>query len=297
LLSLISYRHSNSNQNHLQPLKLREVRQLTFILFSQDSFYNYNSPLFAKPQEVAMWNATVPDQFGADQQENFLSFQSDFQTYEPGFAPASGNYQNSESSYDYSHASGSPYDPYSAYTQTSVSNSDLAMPVVRRPARNMLSHHSSANAVPSLAHRRQSAQSVAASSILRPSSTYTDNSFAINSGAMSPISATGGHFFSTQDAYPYEANDFLDFNAGYFSSICHKSLLSNSLISPELSNAGSPLPHSDEENSGSSSHGDIPPRSHPLYNVLPADDGYYHCPYAGTEHCGHEPKQLKCEYE
>jgi len=249
-----------------------------------------------------MWNATVPNPFGAGQQDDFKddflgSFPSDFQAYGYDYAPASGNYQNSESSFDFSHASGSHYDPYSAYTQTSVSNSDLAMPVVRRQARNILSHHSSSNAVPSLAHRRQSMQSVAASSILRPSSTYTDNSFAIHSGAMSPISATGGHFFSTQETYPYEANDFLDFNAGYFSSICPEDLSSNSLTSPELSTAGSPPPGSEEEHSGSSSHGDAPPRSHPLYTVLPADDGYYHCPFVGTENCGHEPKQLKCEYE
>jgi hypothetical protein len=257
-----------------------------------------------------MWNATVPNPFGASQQDvfkdEFLGFSSDFQAYESGYTPPSGNYQNSESSFDFknseasfdfSHPSGSHYDPYSAYTQTSVSNSDLAMPISRRPARNMLSHHSSSNAVPSLAHRRQSVQSVAASSILRPSSTYTDNSFAIHSGAMSPISATGGHFFPAQETYPYEANDFLDFNAGYFSSVCPEDLSSNSLTSPELSTTGSPPPGSDEENSGSSSLGDVPPRSHPLYNVLPADDGYYHCPYVASEDCGHEPKQLKCEYE
>lgn len=256
-----------------------------------------------------MWNATVPSHFGAGQQDDFqddfLGFPSDFQAYDSGFAPASGNYQNSETSFDFknseasfdfSHPNGSHFEPYSAYTQTSVSNSDLAMPVVRRPARNILSHHSSTNAVPSLARRRQSVHSAAASSILRPSSTYTDNSFAIHSGAMSPNSATGGHFFS-QETYPYEANDFLDFNAGYFSSICPKDLSSNSLTSPELSTAGSPLPGSDEDNSGSSSLGDIPPRSHPLYNVLPAEDGYYHCPFVVSENCGHEPKQLKCEYE
>lgn len=258
-----------------------------------------------------MWNATVPNPFGAGQQdelkEDFLAFSSGFQAYDSGFASSSGNYQrsessfdfkNSEASFDFSQPSGSHYDPYSAYTQTSVSNSDLAMPVSRRPARNILTHHSSSNAVPSLAQRRQSAQSVAASSIMRPSSTYTDTSFPIHSGAMSPISATGGHFFSAaQETYPYEANDFLDFNAGYMSSICPEDLSSNSLTSPELSAAGSPPPGSDEDNSGSSSHGDVPPRSHPLYNVLPADDGYYHCPFVATENCGHEPKQLKCEYE
>jgi hypothetical protein len=38
-------------------------------------------------------------------------------------------------------------------------------------------------------------------------------------------------------------------------------------------------------------------RSHLLYRVLPSDDGYYHCPFAATENCGHEPKQMKSEYE
>jgi hypothetical protein len=237
-----------------------------------------------------MWNATVPSPFGGDQQDDLLGFQPDFHAYDSG-------YQHSESSFDFNHPSGAHFDPYTAYTNTSASNSDLAMPVVRRPARNILSHHSSSNAVPSMARRRQSAQSVAASSILRPSSTYTDNSFAIHSGAMSPTSATGGQFFSTHDTYPFETNDLFDFNAGYISSTCHQILSSNSLNSPELSSASSPPPGSDEENSGSSSLGDVPPRSHPLYNVLPAEDGYYHCPYFTTENCGHEPKQLKCEYE
>ncbi|RDI83261.1 hypothetical protein Vi05172_g6476 [Venturia inaequalis] len=240
-----------------------------------------------------MWNATVPNPFGAGQQDeltdDFLVFPSEFQAYDSGFAPQSANYQhsessfdfkNSESSFDFSHQSGSQYDPYSSYTQTSASNLDLAMPVSRKPTRNILSHRSSSNAVPNLDRRRQSAQSAAASSILRPSSTYTDTSFAIHSGAMSPISATGHFFSAAQETYPYEANDFLDFNAG-----------------PELSAAGSPPPGSDEDNSGSSSHGDVPPRSHPLYNVLPAEDGYYHCPFVATENCGHEPKQLKCEYD
>lgn len=257
-----------------------------------------------------MWNATVPNPFGAGQQDeltdDFLVFPSEFQAYDSGFAPQSGNYQhsessfdfkNSESSFDFSHQSGSQYDPYSSYTQTSASNLDLAMPVSRKPTRNNLSHRSSSNAVPNLDRRRQSAQSAAASSILRPSSTYTDTSFAIHSGAMSPISATGHFFSAAQETYPYEANDFLDFNAGYMSSICPEELSSNSLTSPELSAAGSPPPGSDEDNSGSSSHGDVPPRSHPLYNVLPAEDGYYHCPFVATENCGHEPKQLKCEYE
>ncbi|TID18283.1 putative c2h2 finger domain protein [Venturia nashicola] len=237
-----------------------------------------------------MWNATVPNPFGDGQQDElkdeFFSFPSEFQPYDSGFAPASGHYQQSESSFDlrsseasfdFGQQSGTHFDPYSAYTQTSASNSDLAMPVSRRPAGNILSHHSS-NAE---AQRRQSAQSAAASSILRPSSTYTDTSFPIHSGAMSPISATGGHFFSAaQETYPYEISDFLDFNAG-----------------PELSRAGSPAPGSDDGNSGSSSHGDAPPRSHPLYNVHPAEDGYYHCPFVATENCGHEPKQLKCEYD
>ncbi|QDS75976.1 hypothetical protein FKW77_004151 [Venturia effusa] len=278
---------------------------------SQDpSLYNYTSPLFAEPLEVAMWNATVPNPFEAGQQDEFkdgfLAFPSDFQSYDSGFASASGNYQqsessfdfkNSEASFDFSHPSGSLYDPFPTYAQTSTSNSDLAMPVGRRPARNILSHHSSSNAVPSVAQRRQSAQSVAASSIMRPSSTYTDTSFALHSGAMSPISAPGGHFFSSQETYPYEADEFLDFNAGYMSSSRPEDLSSNSLTSPEISVAGSPPPGSVEDNSGSSSHDDVPPRSHPLYNVVPSDDGYYHCPFAASENCGHEPKQLKCEYE
>lgn len=38
-------------------------------------------------------------------------------------------------------------------------------------------------------------------------------------------------------------------------------------------------------------------RSHPLYNVSPDKNGEYHCPYAKTEDCNHEPVRLKCNYE
>jgi hypothetical protein len=70
----------------------------------------------------------------------------------------------------------------------------------------------------------------------------------------------------------------------------------NSKSSHGQSTPDSPHITSDSETSGSSSENSTPARSHPLYNVGPADDGYYYCPFM-TEGCGHEPKQLKCEYE
>ena len=59
----------------------------------------------------------------------------------------------------------------------------------------------------------------------------------------------------------------------------------------------SPNATSDGETSGSSTESSTPPRSHHLYNAGPTEDGLYHCPFAATEDCGHEPKGLKCEYE
>ncbi|KAF2397925.1 hypothetical protein EJ06DRAFT_523794 [Trichodelitschia bisporula] len=42
---------------------------------------------------------------------------------------------------------------------------------------------------------------------------------------------------------------------------------------------------------------DSVPRSHPYYQAGPSSDGFYHCPFAAAEGCGHEPKVLKCEYD
>jgi len=39
-------------------------------------------------------------------------------------------------------------------------------------------------------------------------------------------------------------------------------------------------------------------RDHPLYKqVVPGEDGLFHCPWEGQTSCNHRPEKLKCNYE
>lgn len=39
-------------------------------------------------------------------------------------------------------------------------------------------------------------------------------------------------------------------------------------------------------------------RNHDLYkNVMPKEDGLFHCPWEGNPSCNHRPEKLKCNYE
>ena len=38
-------------------------------------------------------------------------------------------------------------------------------------------------------------------------------------------------------------------------------------------------------------------RQDKLYHIAPGEDGLFHCPFAQTDGCTHEPEELKCNYE
>lgn len=137
--------------------------------------------------------------------------------------------------------------------------------------------------------RRDSARSVA-----QPQVQYTDSTY-YSSATMSPTMDM--EFFPT---YPQSGHDFNQDYLMYDSpsaDTLFESTAPDIYSSMDQADPESPNASSDAETSGSSNGSIIPPRSHPLYNASPQDDGLYHCPYAATEDCGHEPKMLKCEYE
>ncbi|KAF2418485.1 hypothetical protein EJ08DRAFT_52963 [Tothia fuscella] len=233
------------------------------------------------PQGIAMWSDNVP--VGGEQRENNINM-ANYQNFGAHFS------QSATSDFQDPTDFGS-FDLYdTTYTQQGTAMGDYSMPVARRPQAEILSHHVSAPAVPRA--RRQSINSMAASSITRPMSvamsSYADSSYFTSSGAISPIMPTSHNYYPGQETFSAAASDDLFEYAGLEESVAASSLND---ASDEDTSSSSPSAVVAEYNS------ETTPRSHSLYHVLPAEDGYYHCPYAATENCGHEPKQLKCEYD
>jgi hypothetical protein len=249
-----------------------------------------------------MWSDSVP--LSGEQRERNMSM---------------GNYQNFGAQFGHSATSDIPdpdfgFDFYDqSYMQHDTAMGDYSMSTARRPQAEMLSHHSSTSAVPCT--RRVSSHSVAASSIVRPLSAYADSSYFTSSGAISPVTSTVHHNYipgqepfspNTSDIFSPSPSEIFEY-AGYESSGAPTMSRTISDVQYRLENsvaASSPNEASDGDTASSSPsavvaeyNAEAPPRSHQLYHVLPAEDGYYYCPYAATENCGHEPKQLKCEYE
>ena len=138
--------------------------------------------------------------------------------------------------------------------------------------------------------RRESARSIPQSRAQYPDSGYYSTT------TMSPTTVDM-EFFPT---YPQTNTEFAQEYLLYgLSQPEHSCILtvSNHHSSMDQAGPGSPNASSDGETSGSSDESITPPRSHRLYNAAPQADGLYHCPFAATEDCGHEPKTLKCEYE
>jgi hypothetical protein len=218
------------------------------------------------------------------------------------------NFQNFDSSFGQStnfQVSGGEFD-FNLYDQSAISQPYVQMPTAHRPHVEALPHHVSAPAVPRA--RRQSVNSLAASAISRPLSAYADSSYYTSSAAMSPtLSTVAQNYFSGQDPYSPDTSEFLDLTGYDCSGAPQRSCQAASDLNHRVDNshaASSAFDGSDEDTSASSPSpplGDYTtesaPRSHQLYHVLPSEDGYYHCPFTATENCGHEPKQLKCEYE
>jgi hypothetical protein len=170
----------------------------------------------------------------------------------------------------------------SSYAQSSAAPSEHDYSHTRRPKPG----HYSARAPK--ASRRESTQSVAQSQ-----GQYADSGF--YSATMSPTVDMTSDFFS----YPQNSHDFnQDFTMYDSSSIddMFDFAVPDLESSVEQLRPDSPM-MSDGETSGSSNGSSAPARNHPLYNAAPADDGLYYCPFDQTEGCGHEPRQLKCEYE
>jgi len=155
----------------------------------------------------------------------------------------------------------SQYDYTSSYAQSSAAPSE-----VEYPQRTTKSQFYAAQ--PQKIARTDSARSVAQHQVQYPDSAYY-------SATMSP--SMDVEFFP---GYPQTGQEFT-----------HDYFISEPPV-PESPNATS-----DGETSGSSTESSTPPRSHHLYNAGPTEDGLYHCPFAATEDCGHEPKGLKCEYD
>jgi hypothetical protein len=248
-------------------------------------------------QGIASWNDSVP--LGENQRDNTMAMAS-YQNFDTTFGQ-SANFQVSVGDFGgyelYDHTN-----MPQSYMQSSASG-EYGMPIAHRPHVDVLSHHVSAPAVPRA--RRQSVTSMAASAISRPLSAYADSSYYTSSAAISPtLSTVNQNYFSGQDAYSPDASEFLDLE-GYDRSERSYQPASNVRHRVENSHAASSaFDASDEDTTASSPSptqtdysGDSTPRSHQLYHVHPSEDGYYHCPFAATENCGHEPKQLKCEYE
>jgi hypothetical protein len=224
------------------------------------------------------------------------------------------NYQNFDTAFGQSanfQVSGGDFGGYDLYDQSAMSHSymqssgsgDYRTSATHRPHVDIHSHHVSAPAVPRA--RRQSVTSMAASAISRPLSAYADSSYYTSSAAISPtLSTVNQNYFSGQEAFSPDASEFLDI-AGYSRSERSYWAASDMFHRVENSHAASStFDASDEDTSASSPSptqtdfsGDSTPRSHPLYHAQPSEDGYYHCPFVASENCGHEPKQLKCEYE
>lgn len=229
---------------------------------------SHNFPLVSpiNPVDINMWNDDV-DPAG----------------YDLGFGSSTtNNFQYGEFSYDASFDTSSQYEysNASSYSQSAAPSEYGDYSRTRRPKP---AHYSSNG---TKASRRESSQSV-------PQSQYPDSSYFTNT--MSP--SMGVPDFSY---YPTPGQEYCQDFAAYELSKTDDVLVlaaSDTSSSTEPSIPASPNAHSDNETSSSSTDSTPPARNHPLYNTMPHDDGLYYCPFAETDQCGHEPKQLKCEYE
>lgn len=177
----------------------------------------------------------------------------------------------------------SQYDYTSSYAQSSAAASEAEYP----HNRNSKSQYYATQ--PQKVSRTDSTRSV-----IQPHVHYPDSAY--YSATMSP--SMDMEFFTS---YPQTGQDFTQEYLVYDQvsqiSVVRAMTGSDHQNSAEPAMPESPNATSDGETTGSSNESSIPPRSHHLYNAGPADDGLYHCPFAATEDCGHEPKMLKCEYE
>jgi hypothetical protein len=199
---------------------------------------------------------------------------------DPTFDPFMATYNQ-----DFGYDNVSQFEYNSSYAHSSAAPSEADYPQNRAPKGHYYD-------VPHQAmNRRESARSVA-----QPQAQYFDSAYH-SAATISPAMDVNMDFFPT---YPQNGQDFSqDFfmYAHLPANACMIDAASNNDHSTEQVAPESPEATSDGETSRSSIDSANPPRSHPLYNVGPHDDGLFHCPFAATEDCGHEPKMLKCEYD
>lgn len=228
--------------------------------------FTFSSPV-NPVDHINMWKNNV-DPSGFDYYPNGFGQADAFPSQDYGFETFDNGSQ-----YDYSAAS--------SYAHSSAAPSEYEYSQSRR---NKAGHFSTRTQKTT---RRESTQSVPQSN-----GGYTDSAYYLNpSSTISP--SMDVEFFPQ---YAHAENNFHQNFAVYGFALCHQRcgfMVSNCAHrhEPMLDSASS-----DGETSGTS-ESSTPARSHPLYNAAPADDGLYYCPFAETEGCGHEPKQLKCEYE
>lgn len=196
------------------------------------------------------------------------------QTMDP-YTAYPGTFQDFSGTFD----NGSQYDYNSSYAHSSAPPSEVDYV----QSRGTKSKYYAAQ--PPKPSRRDSARSVAQQQYGYDQGYYSADTVSPTMDLGYYPTYNNGQDFS-QDYFMYASP------ANIFSSIA-----ANDLSDMNQVEATSPQASSDEETTGSSSESITPPRSHPLYNAGPQEDGLYHCPYAATEDCGHEPKMLKCEYD